>query len=165
MYLTEKRKQLFQKFPDVKKYTIRDWIRKWSNASTRKGTPRRIEEYTEVHNAFLSLPTEMDLMAKRKYLYNKFREIPHSRIYQWVQKWQPIPNDLKKSVRRKKAQKLFLSLPKHLSKKEKQNILQNEFKDASVRSIERWVRKWQSDSPPNPCWTSRWQSSINESVC
>ena len=119
MYLTEKRKRLFQKFPDVKKFTIRDWIRKWSNDSTPKGTPRRKEEYTEVHNAFLFLPQEMNLMSKRKHLYDKFPLIPKTLIYQWVQKWQPIPDTLKKSVRRKKAYEFFLSLPNNLSLKEK----------------------------------------------
>ena len=145
MYLAEKRKQLFQKFPDVPKYTLRDWVRKWSNTSTPKGAPRRIEEYTEVHNAFLSLSPKMDLITKRKYLYNKFPEISKSTIYQWVQKWQPTPNALKKSVRRKKAHETFRSFPNNLSLKEKRSILQNKFKDVSTRSIERWTLKWQSE--------------------
>ena len=84
--LRQKRKQLQNKYQGIlNKSTIQEWTYDWSDSPPSLYS----DEYDQAHEIFLSLPPDMDLKEKRKFLRDKFAGTVHdSTIRRWTKKWQ-----------------------------------------------------------------------------
>lgn len=143
MHIQEKRKRLFSEFSDVPKFTIREWVRKWSGIMTSRGTPRH-PKYDDVHQYFSSLPSEMSLEEKRLQCYAQFPDVLLSTIYQWICKWHPNDSAFQKRKRKKRAYEIYLSLEPSLTQREKVKRICDAIPNSSYTSVDRWVKRWQS---------------------
>lgn len=84
IHLPEKRKLLYSKFPNVKRHTLRSWVRKWT---VKNPDANRHSEYVPAQKFFFSLPSDMPLKEKRKMLFTNFPNVRKGTIYKWVKKW------------------------------------------------------------------------------
>ena len=146
MELSKKRKILYSEFPSVKRQTINEWTRKWSNSTAPKTRP----EYHDAYKHYLSLPDDMSLPKKRQLLRNKFPCAPKYAISKWVRKWSNTPASRKamRHVDYDKAHKFFLSFSSDMNLRDKQRLLSDNFPDISPSSWHKWIKKWTGKSTP-----------------
>ena len=87
--LQEKRKQCYSKFSGVPRETIWKWVKKWQpnndSAFKRKERQKNREQGYEL---FMSLPCDLTIEEKRKFLREKMLHVNRRTIYRWVRKWQ-----------------------------------------------------------------------------
>ncbi|MCG8626806.1 MAG: hypothetical protein MJE68_32990, partial [Proteobacteria bacterium] len=142
MSISEKRKVLYDKFPNTNKETIRHRIRKWSNTIT----PNRHPEYDDVYQFYFSLPQSMELKEKRHQLCDNYPHIRRSTICEWTRKWSDI--DFPKQaghIYKSDARTFYLALPEKRNLKQARKSLYNEFPTVDRCTIRRWIAKWQSE--------------------
>ena len=142
MSISEKRRILFDEFPNTQKDTMRHRIRKWSNTIT----PNRHPEYDDVYQFYFSLPQSMKLKEKRHQLCENYPHIRKSTICEWTRKWGDI--DFPKQaghIYKSDARKFYLALREKRNLKQARKSLYNEFPKVDRCTIRRWTAKWQSE--------------------
>ena len=85
MSVVEKRKHIQENVDGVPKDTISRWVQKWANI---RGIQPTHPDCERTHKFFLSLPADMNLNEKRKFLREKMPHVNRGTIYRWVRKWQ-----------------------------------------------------------------------------
>lgn len=140
----EKYKRLREEFAGlVHPSNINKWLREWSGDSIDLS---KHPKHYDVKNYFLSLPIEMNLIAKRELCYAQFPDILKSTISRWTQKWGD-PIDSAHGHRHPKyydVHQFFLTLPPGLDIQERRNQCYAKFPDVLQGTICRWINKWQS---------------------
>ena len=140
----EKHKRLHEEFSELTHSSnINKWLREWSGDSIDLS---KHPKHYDVKNYFLSLPSEMNPIAKREKCYAKFPDILKSTIGRWIQKWGDV-SDGALGHRHPKyydVREFFLTLPPDLDIQEKRNQCYAKFSDVLQGTICRWINKWQS---------------------
>lgn len=141
--LREKYKRLREEFSElVHPSNINKWLREWSGDNI--GLSKHPKHY-DVKNYFSSLPSKMNLIAKRELCYKKFPDILRETICRWINKWSD-PSDSARGHRHPKyydVHKFFLTLPPDLDIQEKRLQCYSKFPDVLRGTIRRWINKWQ----------------------
>lgn len=149
--LIVKRELCYTEFPDILKSTISRWIRKWVDVSD-SALGHKHPKYYDVHEFFLTLPTDLDIQEKRLKCYSKFPDVLQGTICRWTNKWQPNNDGALKERERQKNREhgyeLFMSLPYYLTIEEKRRLLREKMPTVNRRTIYDWVKKWQSELTP-----------------
>ena len=147
--LRQRRKQLQNKYQGIlNKSTIQEWTCDWSDSPPSLYS----DEYDQAHEIFLSLPPDMDLKEKRKFLRDKFSEVNEDTIRRWTRKWQKeltgetIPARGPSHPERPAVHEHFLSLPSDMDLKDKRLRLYAEFPSVKKPTVRKWTLNWQSDT-------------------
>lgn len=144
--LSEKRKLVIEEFSHLTyEGNIRKWIVEWSGI---KSEPLKHPKHYDVKNYFFSLPSEMNLIAKRKLCYQKFPDILRTTMCRWINKWGD-PSDSARGYRHPKyydVHEFFLTLSPDLDIQEKRLKCYAKFPDVPQYTILRWVKKWQPNN-------------------
>ena len=86
--IQEKRFKCYEKFPDVLQDTICRWINKWQpNDSAFKKRDRQ-KNREQGYELFRSLPHNLTIEEKRKFLREKMPHVNRRTIFDWTVKWQ-----------------------------------------------------------------------------
>ena len=134
---------LYAKFPEVKRCTIYNWIRQWTDIKGKKQHPDR----PEVHQSFLSLPSDMPLPKKRHLLQKEFPNIRKYLISRWLNKWSGTKTG-KRHPDYSEANNLFLSIPSDMLLSEKRRLLYEKFPNVKRNTMNKWTLNWQSELTP-----------------
>jgi group I intron endonuclease len=156
--LSEKRKLLLEEFSYLTHETnIHRWVREWSGI---KSEPAKHPKHYDVKNYFFSLPSEMNLIAKRELCYAKFPDVLKSTIGRWIQKWgDPSVSALgHRHPKYYDVHKFFLTLPPNLDIQEKRVQCYSKFPDVLQGTIQRWINKWQ----PNDSAVKKYERQKNQ---
>ena len=149
MSIKEKRERLYSAFPNLKKPTIAEWVRKWSNYKPYKDGSHHSAEHHQAHVLFLSLPPEMSIVEKRQYLHKNIKGIHRGTISRWVRQWSGVkgrnnPNH----PDYERAHKYFFSLPSDMNLNKKTSLFRKEFPHVSKSSVSKWIKKWTGETMP-----------------
>lgn len=90
MHIADKRDILFEKYPNIKRYTIYDWIKQWHTKLTGSPPPSRPwnKKRDEMCDIFCRLPQDIPLFDKVKILRERFPCYEKSTVYYLAGKWQ-----------------------------------------------------------------------------
>lgn len=77
--LSEKRKLIYAKFPEVNRSTICRWVRQWDAI-------KKIKQ-ADVYPFFISLPNTMTITEKRNLLYSRYPTVNKGTMQRWIRKW------------------------------------------------------------------------------
>ena len=102
---------------------------------------RRKPDYTEMHNFFLSLPTDMYYSMKVRLLREQFPDVSNSTLYFRIRQWTDIKGK-KQHPDRPEVYQFFLSLPSDMPLPKKRHLLQKEFPNIRKYLLNRWLNKW-----------------------
>ena len=105
----------------------------------------RSPQFTQAHELFLSLPPEMSVVEKRKHIQENVDGVTKGTITRWVQKWANITGIQPTHPDYERTHKFFLSLPADMNLNEKRKFLREKMPHVNRRTINKWVRKWQSE--------------------
>ena len=86
--IQEKRLQCYSKFPDVLQGTICRWINKWQSNDSAFKKHERQKNQEEGYELFMSLPYNLTIEEKRKFLREKMPNVNRRTIYDWTLNWQ-----------------------------------------------------------------------------
>ena len=163
MPLREKRKHLYDAFPDAKRETIQNWVLRWLRLPCLpNGEPNPLYDISDTttlpekepaREFFFFLPSDMNIKEKRQSLYTKFPNVKQSTIAEWIRKWtnyKPCEEGSRHSAEFHQAHEKFLSLPPEMSVVEKRLFLHNHFKDIENGMISRWIRQWTNITGSQP---------------
>ena len=101
----------------------------------------RKPDYEEMHDYFLSLPTDMHLSEKTRLLREKFPAVKNSTLYFRIRQWTDIKGK-KQHPAYPEVHKFFLSLPADMPLPKKRHLLQKEFPNIRKYLLNRWLNKW-----------------------
>ena len=157
MDIKEKRQSLYTKFPNVKQSTIAEWIRKWTNYKPYREESRHSAEYHRVHDLYLSLPSEMSVVEKRRFLQNHFKDIQNGKISRWVKQWtntvgrQPTHSDYER------AKALFVSMTSDIRLNERCQLVGEKLPNINRNTLTKWIKIWTGETMPtgSPCHPER----------
>ena len=142
MSIQEKRQYLFAEYPDIPKPTIYRWVQQWTNYKPHKKGSLRSAEYHQAHELFLSLPPEMNVVEKRKYLQKSVDGVPNGTINRWIKEWTNTVGCQPRHSDYERVQKFYLTLPSDMSLPEKRLLLHKEFPNVKKTSMNKWLNKW-----------------------
>ena len=108
---------------------------------TKIGISHRKPDYTEMHNFFLSLPTDMYYSMKVRLLREQFPDVSNSTVYFRVRQWIGVKSK-KQHPDRPEVYQFFLTLPSDMPLPKKRHLLQKEFPNIRKYLISRWLNKW-----------------------
>ena len=155
--ISEIRKILYDKFPDVNQGTVCRWVREWYKEFTGKTlhSGQKVE-YNPARALFFSLPTTISLAKKRKIIFDKFLgSIAHGTLCTWTHQWEseihPSRKEHRSRIEKIPAQQFFCSLPSDMSIQEKRERVYAEFPSVAQRTIYSWTYQWHTEltgSPP-----------------
>ena len=96
---------------------------------------------------YLSLPEDMPLSEKRKLVIEKFSHLVAyvENIRSWIVEWSGIKSESPKHPKHYEVRKLFFSLPLDMNLTIKRESCHTQFPDILRGTINRWIRKWQSE--------------------
>ena len=145
MNIKEKRQLVRDNFPDVKASTIGCWVREWAPNETGKQEQVR----AQAHNLFLSLPSEMSVVEKRKYLQKNVDGVPRNLISRWVQQWTDrTGKHHPKHPDYERAKVLFLSLPSDIRLNERCQLIQGKLPNINRNTLTKWIKEWTGETMP-----------------
>ena len=139
MPLPRKRHLMREEFPNVRRYLINRWLRKWSGSTTR--SPYH-PDYPDAHNYFLSLPTDMSLPEKRLLLHKEFPNVKRFTLNKWIRQWSGT-KILKRHPAYSDAYNFYLSLPADMLLSEKRRLMIEKFPNIKPDTVWSWTNKWQ----------------------
>lgn len=142
MSIQEKRQYLFAEYPDIPKTTLYRWVQQWTNYKTYKEGSLRSAEYHQAHKLFLSLPPEMSVIEKRKYLQENVDSVPNGTVSRWVKEWANTVGRQPRHSDYERVQKFYLTLPSDMSLPEKRLLLHKEFPNVGKTSMNKWLNEW-----------------------
>ena len=134
---------LYAKFPEVKRCTIYNWIRQWTDIKGKKQHPDR----PEVHKFFLSLPSNMPLPKKRHLLQKEFLNVSRKLLNRWLNKWSGTQT-LIRHPDKVPAREFFFSLSADMLLSEKRRLLYEKFPNVKRNTMNKWTLNWQSELTP-----------------
>ena len=146
MSVVEKRHFLQNHFKDIQNGKISCWVKQWTNTVGRQPTH---PDYERAHKFFLLLLSDMKLNKKIRLLGENFPDGNRNTLSKWVKQWtgETMPIGSPSHPERPAVHEYFLSLPLDMDLKEKRKLILEKFKGIVHRSlINRWTRKWQSES-------------------
>ena len=120
---------------------------------TTRGKPRPAEvrdkisighrkpDYTEMHDYFVSLPSDMHLSEKTRLLREKFPAVKNSTLYFRIRQWTDIKGK-KQHPAYPEVHKFFISLPPDMPLPKKRHLLHNEFPNIRKYLLNRWLNEW-----------------------
>ena len=112
-------------------------------SSRKKQHPDR----SEVHQSFLSLPSDMPLPKKRHLLHNEFPNVRRHYINKWLNKWSGTKT-LIRHPDKVPAREFFFSLSSDMLLSEGRNLLREKFPNVKRNTMNKWTLNWQSELTP-----------------
>ena len=101
----------------------------------------RKPDYAEMHEFFLSLPTDMHLSEKTRLLRERFPNVGKNTIYLRLRKWTGLKGS-KRLPAYQEVYEFYLTLPSDMPLPQKRNLLHKEFPNVRRHYINRWLNQW-----------------------
>ena len=113
-----------------------------------KPSYNRRPEFTQAHEMYLSLPPEMSIVEKRKYLQKNMSGVPKDQISRWIQRWAGTSGRNPTHPDYERAHKFFLSLPSDMNMRKKRCLIRDSFPKISEPTLYRWLKMWTGITMP-----------------
>ena len=101
----------------------------------------RKPDYAEMHDFFLSLPTDMHVSEKTRLLRERFPNVGKNTIYFRLRQWTGLKGS-KRLPAYQETYEFYLTLPADMPLPKKRHLLQKEFPDVSRHYVNRWLNQW-----------------------